>query len=89
MWDRVLTLETALFMIRQGEDENNIESFFELIKNNIKDYKILVVLAMMWSTMNENKQASIAVKYVGVDSASRFIILMDYLALKFKNGELK
>jgi hypothetical protein len=97
MWDKLLNHECRTFMknlVRDeveviGEDDKVIDSFFNFLKGNIQDYKVVVVLATQWIGFDDTKQANMAINYVGWKYASHFIMLMDYLSNKFIKGELK
>lgn len=97
MWSKLLNIETVAFIKKasgdgdneNGEDNKSIYDFFKAVIKKVKDYKILVIMAIKWDTYEDIKQANIAVKYMGWEDASRFIMLMDYLSEKFKKGELK
>jgi hypothetical protein len=88
MWDKVLTIEAFYFIKNFAtEEDESINNFFIELKK--KDYKTVVVMATLWKTFSETKQAYVAIDYIGWFHASRFIILMDYLSTKYKKGELK
>lgn len=97
MWDRILNDETVLYMqglteIHEeyagvGEESEIIKRFFSHLKDST-DYKSVVMMAMSWKTFDDLKQAKLAISCVGQYHASRFIVLMDYLAERFIKGEL-
>ena len=97
MWDKILDLKCWYHMknaVKDNEtgeviveDDFAIKSFFEYLKERIKDYKVLVVLVTQWKTYDDTKQANLAIHHVGWEHASRFIILMDYLSDRFIKGE--
>lgn len=91
MWEKIFTVEALQTMIdlsEETEDFKTLEKFVEkIIINN--DYRVVVVLATQWESLKEDKQVSIAVNSVGENDASRFMILLDFLADKFKKGELQ
>lgn len=90
MWDRLLSPEAKAFMVKVGEDEpENVELFFNFLKDRMGDYQTLVVLATMWATLTPIQCANQAVKHAGTYQAGRFIALMDYLSQRFLKGELK
>lgn len=92
MWNKLLDVKLGMYMVRVTggtEDDETIYKFFEHIENRIQDYKVVVVLATQWKTYDDMKQANLAIKFAGMYHASRFIIMMDYLADKFEKGELK
>lgn len=92
VWERLLNDEARQFMhdaVDEGDDDKLIDSFFALVKTKIDDYRTLIVLAMQWKTYEDEKQANIAVHYVGWFHASRFILLMDFLSDQFVKGKLK
>lgn len=98
MWDKLLDAECRVFMknmVRDndtfeviGEDDHVIDKFFKHVEASVKDYKILVVLTMQWLTFSDIKQTNLAIKYVGWEHASHFMMLMDYLSQKFIKGAL-
>lgn len=91
-WDKLLTRDLALFMIKvsdETEDNDSVSRFFDFVRERIIDYKVIVVMATQWKSYDVNKQANLAVHYAGMNHASRFIMMMDYLAIKFIKGELK
>jgi len=94
MWDRILNAETSLYMQEMakideelGEESELIKRFFARLKDRT-DYKSIVMTAMHWKMLDDFKQAKLAIEFVGEDDASRFIILMDFLAERFFKGEL-
>jgi len=95
-WDKILSEDTVVFvkgiadkvMGDDSEDYDKINEFFEDLKTRT-DYKSVVILATQWVKYDDNKQASLAVAIAGELHASRFIILMDYLAYRFAKGELQ
>jgi hypothetical protein len=96
MWNKLLSKDTLKYMTNVKdengeviEEKKSVKVFFEYIKTRVIDYKIIVMLAVRWKTLNDTQQASHAITYVGVNHATRFIIMMDYLAMKFEKGELK
>jgi hypothetical protein len=66
-----------------------IDRFFKHVKQTVVDYKVLVILATQWFSYSETKQAKLAIHHVGWVHASRFIMLMEYLSMKFLKGELR
>lgn len=97
MWNKLLNIETVAFMKKasgdgdkeNGEDNKAIYDFFKAVVKKVRDYKVVVMMAVKWDTYEDEKQANIAINYMGWEDASRFIMLMDYLSEKFKKGELK
>lgn len=96
MWSKLLNLETFAFIKNSSdyegetsEDDKVIYDFFKDVKKKVRDYRVLVMMAVKWDSYEDVKQANIAINYMGFKDASRFIILMDYLSTKFKKGELK
>ena len=93
MWDKLLNMELTYYMIRvtkETEDEESIQKFYEHIKSRTEnEYKLIVVLATQWSEYDDTKQANVAIKVAGMNHASRFIIMMDYLSSKYRKGKLK
>jgi hypothetical protein len=94
MWGRLLSQDALFFIVETaekeaGEDGDKVIAFFENLKERVIDYKVIVVLATVWKSLNDTQQANQAVTHAGMYDASRFIILMDYLAMKFEKGELK
>lgn len=95
-WDKILSSDTAIYikgmadraMGDESEEYENISEFFEHLKSRT-NYKSIVILATQWIKYEEKKQVALAVNFVGEYHASRFIILMDYLAYRFAKGELK
>lgn len=71
-----------------GEDVKMIYNFIEFIKSRV-DYKVIVVMATQWESYDDIKQANLAIQIAGEVHASRFMMLLDYMANKFKKGELK
>ncbi|MER2008611.1 MAG: hypothetical protein ABS939_14260 [Psychrobacillus sp.] len=91
MWDKILTPELVFWMKKvsgETEDFDTINAFIEHIKNRA-DYKIIVVLSTQWKGYDDRKQANIAIRIAGMYHASRFILMMDFLSNKFKEGKLK
>lgn len=96
MWEKILTDDTLQNMVdmmtedveEATEDFQGLVAFVEHVMAWV-DYKEVVVLATQWSNLLDIRQANIAVNSVGEEHASRFIVMMDYLSEKFKNGELK
>lgn len=98
MWDKLLTLESVEFIKRVsgdkailnefGEEERLILEMYSSMKDRVKDYKVLVILATQWDSYTGSQQANLAVHHLGLYHASRFIMFMDYLAIRFKKGEL-
>ncbi|GIN25555.1 MULTISPECIES: hypothetical protein [Bacillota] len=85
MWDDILTYQAVRFITKATEDdEDKIYEMFDLIKERIKDHKIVVVLAKQWNRYNEEKQAVLAVHFTGMYRASMFMALMDYLSYKYR-----
>lgn len=97
MWLKLLTVEAMGFMIRvsnEGKEEDGtteneltIMDFFNWLKKNFS-YKTLVVLATQWHKYDEKKQVLLAIYHAGNDNASKMMMLMDYLSLKYQRGEL-
>ncbi|MFQ3543605.1 hypothetical protein Q7A53_05920 [Halobacillus rhizosphaerae] len=93
MWDRLLTIHAFVYMKNikvdgeTVEDEESIVNLFKYLREKI-DYKYIVVLATKWSKYDELKMVNVAIQIVGVLHASRFCMLMDFLANRFKKGEL-
>lgn len=91
MWSKIFTLETVKFMKKVSEDTEDDESigqFIQFVEKHI-DYKTVVIMATQWDKYEDIKQANLAIKFASMPHASRFIMLMDYLNMKFKKGELK
>lgn len=103
MWNKLLTTDCVKYIqsasgdkemmdkygvTEHGEEERLIYEMFDKIKSKVKDYKVIVVMATQWDTYTGTQQANLAVHHIGLFHASRFIILMDYLSNKFKQGEL-
>ncbi|HZH59856.1 MAG TPA: hypothetical protein VEY70_09810 [Metabacillus sp.] len=85
MWDDILTYQAVRFITKATEDdEEKIYEMFGLIKERIKDHKIIVALAKQWNKYNEAKQAGLAVHFAGMYRASMFMALMDYLSYKYE-----
>lgn len=90
MWDKILTMEAISFLIQvsdETEDDESIGQFILFLKKNI-DYKVVVMMATQWAGYDDEKQANLAIHTVGIHHASRLIMLMDYLALKYEEGKL-
>lgn len=88
-WESVLDMEAINFFVKTTfEEEQTVVLFFNLLKERVEDYQIITSLAKKWDTYDASKQARIAINYAGIYHASRFIILMDYLNMKSKKGEL-
>lgn len=95
MWNKIFTIECVTVMQKvsaqelneNGEDMKLINQFIKFAKERL-DYKMIVVLATKWDEYDPIKQAGIAVNYASQFHASRFIILLDYLSIKYKKGEL-
>lgn len=96
MWDRLLDRETALNIINlsienNGENEAS-EDFIAIHKflSHVRaiNYKEVVVLAVNWKSLSAEKQANLAISYASQLHASRFMMLMDYLSLRFLEGKL-
>lgn len=98
MWDKLFTLESVEFIKRvsgdkealneHGEEEGLILDMYSEMKDKIKDYKVLVILATQWHVYTSAQQVSLAVHHIGEKDASRFIMFMDYLSIRYKKGEL-
>jgi hypothetical protein len=89
-WSEILNLESLNFIKNVSYEEGwRIERFFSLLEYRIKDINILLILAKEWHNLDSHEQARLAVHHAGMFHATRFIILMDYLDLKYKRGELK
>lgn len=92
MWEKILTKETLAKMVLLhpdvSEDYETMNSFTNFLVNNV-DYKAVVVMATQWDSYTDVKQVNLAITIVGEYHASRFILLLDYLNERFKNGELK
>ena len=88
-WDILLDTDVLnQFIKAETEDYQRIELFFGLIKERVEDFRIIASIAKKWDTFPIDKQTKMAINYAGIYHASRFIILMDYLNLKDKKGEL-
>lgn len=89
MWEKILNLEAINFITKvSDEDIDKVAILFDILKQRIEDYDVIVTVAKKWDTFEDTKQAKIALNYAGMFHASRFIILMDYLNMKYKKGEL-
>jgi hypothetical protein len=91
MWENILTYELGLYMIKvtgQTEDDESVYNYFKFIQNRIEDVNIVKALARQWKSYDTMKQTSLSIRYAGMYNASRFIIMMDYLANKAEKGEL-
>lgn len=91
MWDKLLTPEVVFYMKEVSgdtEDNSTVSKFFEDMKKTV-DYKHVVIMATQWYTFDETKQVNLALQFAGEYHASRFIILLDFLSLKFREGKLK
>lgn len=95
-WNKILSIDTAFGMVklageRSGdtdlENSDTINNFFIYLRENI-NYKFVVVTAMKWHEFSEEKQVNIAISTVGVLYASRFLMLLDYLSVKYQEGKL-
>lgn len=94
-WDKILNDETVLYvkamadmvMDDESEDYEKIAEFFDYLKSRT-EYKSVVILATQWIKYDEQRQVSLAIAIAGETHASRFMILMDYLAYRFAKGEL-
>ena len=90
MWNRIFSLDVIGYMLRvsdEMENEDTIYKFIEHMKEN-NDYKTVVVMATQWDGYEDVKQANLAINQVGWKHASRFIMLMDCLSKKYKEGKL-
>lgn len=92
MWEKILTEDTLEHIVHFNEDETeDMSTMLNFVEHLMAwvDYKVVVILAIQWATLEDIEQASLAINAVGEAHASRFIIMMDYLSEKFKRGELK
>jgi hypothetical protein len=92
MWNKIIDKECLLFINKamgEDEDEHIMQNFIGKLKENVKDYKVLIVLSTEWFSYEDTKQANLAIHHVGWFHAGRFIALMDYLSSKFMKGELQ
>lgn len=91
MWNKLFTPEVVFWMKKttgDTEDFDTIGGFIEHMKAKT-DYREIVILAMQWNTHDDMRQANLAIHFAGIHHASRFILLMDFLSNKFKEGKLK
>ena len=94
-WDKILNDETVLYVKAmadkeiddESEDYEKIAEFFDFLKTRT-NYKSIVILATQWIGFDDQKQTALAVTIADELHASRFMILMDYLAYRFAKGEL-
>jgi hypothetical protein len=94
-WEMILNSETVLYvkamadkeMGDESEDYEKIAEFFEYLKTRTS-YKSVVILATQWVKYDEQKQVALAIGMTSELHASRFIMLMDYLAYRFAKGDL-
>lgn len=99
-WERILNPETMLYVIEMGkrefgddednlggDEEKHILAFFEVLKEKT-DYKSVVVMATQWITFSEAKQVALSIETVGEYNASRYMMLLDFLAYRFMKGKL-
>ncbi|AYP68211.1 hypothetical protein PQE75_gp079 [Bacillus phage vB_BcoS-136] len=102
MWDKIFTYELFHFMkyVEKHVDEDGNETnepaeddevlaHFENHVKQVSSVKKVVVIATMWKTYDDIKQANIAIEEVGFIHASRFVKMMDYLSNKFMKGSLR
>lgn len=92
MWEKILTEDVlehiVTFNKEETEDMQTMMKFVEFLMAWV-DYKVVVMLATQWELKEDVEQAIIAIRLVGEEHASRFIIMLDYLSDKYKKGELK
>jgi len=91
MFDDIFGLEAIMFMIHLSdglEDADKVGQFREMFVAKM-DYPVVMSLARGWKKMRETGQVKVAVRYVGENDASRFLMYMDYLAHKIETGEIK
>ncbi len=97
MWRKIFSVDAVAFIksaSREGgakedatEDDVTITTFINFVKEKM-DYKTVVMMAIQWNNYNDLKQANVAIHHVGIEHASRMIMLLDFLSKKFKNGGL-
>lgn len=92
MWDNILTADLALYMVKvsdETEDADSIEGFFLFMQKEVTHRNLMILIASQWQLYSPERQVEISVKYGRNQHASRFIMMMDYLSHKYKEGKLK
>lgn len=91
MFDKIFGMEAVLFMIHLSDGLEDADKVFEFKERfvNKMNYTNTMILAKNWSNMTEIGQAKVAIRYMGDNDASRFMMYMDYLSKKIEKGDFK
>lgn len=86
MWDRLFSVEAIAFMRKLDEEDESILQFFSELKT--KKYSDIQKIVLNWHTYEEDQQVGYAIYHVGEFHASRFLMFVDYLSMKYQRGEM-
>ena len=90
LWDKVFLPNLYEFMVKvsdESEDDKTIREFEDYCKENV-DCQTAVILAVKWGGYTNVQQAGFAIHYGGEYHASRFMMLIDFMYMRYKEGKL-
>ena len=91
LWNKIFQPDLYEFMSEvsdESEDEASINKFREHCNKKI-DCKAMVILATKWSEYDMFQQVQFAIHYAGEEEASRLMMLLDFMYMKYRKGLLK